>query len=136
MLQAYSTSLSVAANAAFPFNNLVVDKGCAEKLTAPASIELNKRGVYLVEVDGFATGSAAGTDTIQLYKDGIALPQAQSSISVTASSVSNFGFKTLIQVSENNCICNCCSSPTVLQIINGEAELVDTHINVVVSKLC
>ena len=67
MLQAYSSNLAVAENAAFSFNNVVLDKGCAETLSAPASIQLNHRGVYLVEVDGFATGSEAATDTVQLY---------------------------------------------------------------------
>ena len=30
MLQVYSDNLVVAANAVFPFNNVVVDKGCGE----------------------------------------------------------------------------------------------------------
>lgn len=136
MLQAYSTGLTIAANSAVPFNNVVIDKGCAEKLTAPATIELDKRGVYLVEVDGFATGSAAATDTMQLYKNGVALPQALSSFTTAAGDVSNFGFKTLIQVSENNCNCNCYSSPTVLQLRNGASDLTEGNANIVVTKLC
>ena len=127
MLQAYSSNLAVAANAAFPFNNVVVDKGCAETLSAPASIQLNKRGVYLVEVDGYSAAAA----TVQLYVNGVALPQAISS-SVEDSA---FGFKTLIQVTENNCCCNMVSSPTVLQVMNGDTPLTAAHINVVVTKL-
>ena len=136
MLQAYSSGLTIAANVAFPCNNVVVDKGCAEQLTAPASIELNKRGVYLVEVDGFGTGAAAGADTIQLYRNGVALPQAISSITATTTAISTFGFKTLIQVADNNCNCNCYSSPVVLQVMNGETGLDDAHINIVVTKIC
>jgi len=30
MLQVYSSDLAVAANTVFPFNNVVMDKGCAE----------------------------------------------------------------------------------------------------------
>ena len=71
MLQAYSSDLSIAASAAFPFNNITVDKGCAETLSAPASIQLNQCGVYLVEVDGFATGSAADTGSVQLFVNGV-----------------------------------------------------------------
>ena len=63
MLQAYSSNLTMAANAAFPFNNITVDKGCADNLTAPATIQLNARGVYLVEVDGFGTGGT-GPNTV------------------------------------------------------------------------
>lgn len=136
MLQAYSTNLTVAASAAFPFNNVTVDKGCAENLSAPASIQLNKRGVYLVEVDGFGTGGAAGTDTVQLNVNGTAQPQAISSFAATTSDVSNFGFKTFVQVAENNCPCNCVSSPTILQVVNGETALTEAHINVVVTKIC
>ena len=136
MLQAYSTGLTIIANTAVPFNNVIIDKGCAEKLTAPATIELDKRGVYLVEVDGFATGSAAATDTMQLYQNGVALPQAISSFTTAAGDVSNFSFKTLIQVSENNCNCNCYSSPTVLQLRNGGSDLTDGNVNIIVTKIC
>lgn len=135
MLQAYSSNLTVAANTAFNFNNVTIDKGCAETLSAPASIQLNQRGVYLVEVDGFATGGTGTTNSVQLYVNGVALPQAVSEFSVTEGDISDFGFKTLLQVSENNCPCNCVSSPTVLQVLNGADALTDAHINIVVTKI-
>ena len=134
MLQAYSSNLTIAANAAFPFNNVTVDKGCGEVLSAPASIQLNQRGIYLVEVDGYATGGA-GVNTIQLYVNGVALPQAISSNTLTATEVSNFSFKSFVQVVSNNCPCNCTSSPTVLQVVNGDIALTDAHINIVVTKI-
>ena len=136
MLQAYSTDLAVAANAAFPFNNATLDKGCAEKLTAPATIELDKRGLYLVEVDGFATPAAATLVTVQLYVNGVAQPQAISSFTGVAATADTFGFKTLVQVNENNCNCNCYTSPTVLQVRNGDTALTAAHINAVVTKIC
>lgn len=74
MLQVYSSNLTVAAETALPFNNVTVDKGCAETLSAPASIQLNQRGVYLVEVDGFATPAAATLVSLQLYVNGVAYP--------------------------------------------------------------
>lgn len=136
MLQGYSSNLTVAANTAFPFNNTVVDKGCAETLSAPATIQLNKRGVYLVKVDGFATGAAAGEDTIQLYVNGVAQPQAVSSATLITTGATNFGFNSLIQVAANNCPCNCVASPTVVQVMNGDSALTDAHINIVITKLC
>lgn len=135
MLQAYSSNLEIAAGAAFPFNNVTVDKGCAETLSAPASIQLNQRGVYLVEVDGFGTGADAGTNIIQLNVNGVPQPQAITSFTTAAADVINFGFKTFIQVAENNCPCNCTSSPTVLQLVNGEQDLTEAHINIVVTKI-
>ena len=135
MLQAYSTNLAIAADTAYTFNNVTIDKGCAEKLSGPSSIELNQRGVYLVEVDGFGTGAAAGTGTTQLYVNGVAQPQAISSFTTAAATISNFSFKTFVQVFENNCNCNCVSSPTVLQVMNGEQALTASHINIVVTKI-
>ena len=135
MLQAYSSDLDVAANTAFPFNNVTLDKGCGETLSAPASIQLNQRGVYLVEVDGFAIPAAATLVSAQLYVNGVAQPQAISSFTGVAASADTFGFKAFVQVSENNCQCNCISSPTVLQIRNGITALTDAHINIVVTKI-
>ena len=135
MLQAYSSDLTVAANAAFPFNNVTLDKGCGETLSAPASIQLNQRGVYLVEVDGFATPAAATLVSAQLYVNGVAQPQAISSFTGVAAAANTFSFKAFVQVSENNCPCNCTSSPTVLQVINGITALTDAHINIVVTKI-
>lgn len=135
MLQAYSSNLSVDANAAFPFNNVTVDKGCGETLSAPASIQLNQRGVYLVELDGYGTGGAAGVGAAQLYVNGVAQPQAISSFTAAAATISNFSFKTYVQVATNNCPCNCISSPTVLQVLNGSQALTDAHINILVTKI-
>ena len=135
MLQAYSSNLDVAANAVFPFTNVTVDKGCAETLSAPASIQLNQRGVYLVEVDGYGTAAAATLVSAQLYVNGVAQPQAIGAFTGVVGSAGSFPFKTFVQVAENNCQCNCASSPTVLQVRNGETELTDAHINIVVTKI-
>ena len=136
MLQVYSDSLTVAAATVFPFNNVVMDKGCAETLTAPATIQLNQRGVYLVEMDGFATPDAATAVSVQLYVNGIAQPQAISSfVPASVTDARTFGFKTFVRVLENNCNCNCLTSPTTLQFMNGDTALSDTHINVVITKI-
>lgn len=135
MIQAYSSNLSVAANTPYTLNNVVVDKGSAETLSGPSSIQLNQRGVYLVEVDGFATASAATLVSTQLYVNGVAQPQAISAFTGVASSADTFGFKTFVQVSDNNCNCCCYSAPTVLQFYNGATEVTAAHINVVVTKI-
>lgn len=137
MLQVYSSNLEVAAGAAFPFNNVVIDKGCGERLSAPATIELDKRGIYLVEVDGFVTPETVADVSMQLYVDGVAQPQAISTASVAAvTDVQPLGFKTFVRVLQNNCNCNCLTSPTVVQILNGETAISDGHINVCVTKIC
>lgn len=124
MLEAYSTNVTVTANGAIPFNRVAVEKGCTAKLTSPSTIELNKCGVYMVAVDA----SAGASNTIQLYKDGVAQTQAQS----TGTSM---GFVCLVQVDKNNCGCNCCSSPVSLNVIASTAGTL-TNANVVVTKIC
>ena len=136
MLQAYSSNIEINANSAIPFNNIVVDKGNAESLAAPATIEINQRGVYLVKLDGFGTGAAAGEMAIQLYVNGVAQPQAQGQFSTAAGETVNFSFNTLLQVANNNCNCNCYSKPTVLQVIPTEQSLTDGFANIVVTRLC
>lgn len=136
MLQVYSSNLAVEANAMFPFNNVVIDKGCGETLSAPATIQLNQRGIYLVEMDGFATPDAVTEVTIQLMVNGVLQPQAITSFVPTAVTDERaFGFKTFVRVLENNCNCNVLTSPTTLQFVNGATALSDAHINVVITKI-
>lgn len=136
MLQVYSSNLAVDANSVFPFNNVVIDKGCAEVLSAPATIELNKMGVYLVEMDGFATPDAATEVSVQLLVNGVAQPQAISSfVPASITDTRTFGFKTFVRVRENNCNCNCLTSPTTLQFMNGITAISDAHINVVITQI-
>lgn len=135
MIQAYSSNLTIGANTFYPLNNVIVDKGTCETFSGPSTIQLNKRGVYLVEVDGFITGSAAGTGSTQLYVNNVAQPQAVCEFASAAGDVSNFSLKSLVQVTENNCPCNCTTSPTTLQFMNSLAGT-DAHINVVVTKIC
>lgn len=123
MLEAYSLGVSVLAGAAIPFNNVTVEKGCTATIASPATVQLNKCGVYMVAVDA----SAAAAATIQLYKDDVAQPQAQS----TGNSPS---FTTLVQVSRNNSDC-VCSSPTLLQV-RTPAAATFTDANIVVTKIC
>ena len=136
MLQVYSTNLAVDANTVFPFNNVVVDKGCSEVLSAPATVQLNRRGVYLIEVDGFATPDAATEVSVQLMVNGVAQPQAISSfVPAAVTDARTFGFKTFVRVLENNCNCNCLTSPTTIQVMNGDTALTDAHINMVITQI-
>ena len=136
MLQVYSDNLTVAENTVFPFNNIVMDKGCGEALSAPATIQLNKQGVYLVEMDGFATPDAATEVSVQLYVNGVAQPQAITSfVPAAVTDTRTFGFKTFVRVLQNNCNCNCLTAPTTLQFMNGDTALSEAHINVVITKI-
>ena len=122
MLEAYSVDATLTANSAIPFFNVTLEKGTTAVLQSPSTIALNKCGVYMVSVNGTFSAST----TIQLYKDGVAQPQAQ----MTGEAVS---FMTLVQVDKNNSNC-CCSSPTRIQVQTTAAGT-GTY-NVVVTKVC
>ena len=136
MLQVYSSNLAVEANAPFVFNNVALDKGCGERLISPSTIALERRGVYLVEMDGFATPDAATEVAIQLYVNNVPQPQAITTfVPAAVTDTRTFGFKTFVRVLENNCNCNCLTTPTILQFMNGTTALTDAHINVVVTQI-
>lgn len=122
MLEAYSVNVAVAADANIPFNSTSLQKGCTAVKTAADTFVLNKCGVYMVEVDA----STATSTTIQLYKDGVAQPQAQST-GLTPS------FVTLVQVDKNNSCCPCASGVT-LQVRNTVAGTF-TNANIVITKV-
>ena len=125
MLNAYSLNTTVAANTAIPFNNITLKKGCTAEFNGVSAIELNKAGVYMIECDA----SSAASATIQLFKDGVAQPQAQSTGLSPA-------FTTLVQVPSNNS-CACCSSPVTVQVKNaGTASATFTDVNICVTKVC
>ena len=87
-------------------------------------------------MDGFATPEAATEVSIQLYVNGVAQPQAISSfVPASITDTRTFGFKTFVRVTQNNCNCNCLTSPTTLQFMNGDTEISAAHINVVVTKI-
>ena len=134
MIQGYSTDITVAENTAIPFNNVTIKKGCGAELAGPATIQLNKAGIYMVSVDGSIEPAAAGEVSIQLSKDGILQPQAQAIETGATDSITHLSFVTLVQVKENN-TCSCCTSPTRIQVING-TEGTFSNINIVVTKLC
>ena len=136
MLQVYSSNLTVPANTPFSFNNVILDKGCGETLSAPATIQLNKQGVYLVEMDGFATPDAATEVSVQLYVNGVAQPQAITTfVPAAVTDTRTFGFKTFVRVLQNNCPCNLLTAPTTLQFMNGTTDISEAHINVVVTQI-
>lgn len=124
MLEVYSLNQTVGSLEPIPFTNVALRKGCTAELSGTSTIQLNKCGVYMIAVDA----SSATATTIELYKNGVAQEQAQS----TGTSPN---FTTLVQVAENNTCCPC-SSPTTIQIVNADdAEATFTSVNVVVTKL-
>ena len=136
MLELYSLNVNVGANGDIPLNNSNFSKGCTATHSAPATIELNKKGVYRVAVNASVTPAAAGPVGIQLVKNGIVSAPARSIATGTTGSTATLGFETLVQVPFDNTCC-CATSPTSLQLINP-TTVASTYsiVDVVVSKLC
>ena len=122
MIEAYSLNLTATANSAIPFNSTSLTKGCTVSHPSPDTFNLNKCGVYMVSVDASATAST----TIQLYKEGVAQPQAQSTGETPS-------FNTLVQVDKDNTCCPC-SSPTTIKVMNTTATTL-TDANIVITKV-
>lgn len=125
MLQAYSNNITVEANQAIPFNNTQLLKGCTAAHNSPATFELNKCGTYLVTFNG----SAATDVTAQAFVNGVARPGAQGIGPAVA-------FSDTVVVPNNNCKCNPCTSPTIVQVKNtgAAAETFDVA-NIIITKL-
>ena len=122
MLEAYSLNIAVEADSNVVFNSTSLQKGCTAERTAPDTFTLNKCGVYMVSIDA----SAEASTTLQLYKDGVAQPQAQAT-------GLNPSFVTLVQVSKNNSCCPCASGTTI-QVRNSVATTL-TDANITITKV-
>ena len=136
MLELYSLNINVDQNSAIPLNNTSIFKGTTATHNAPATIELNKAGVYMIHCNASVTPAAAGTVGIQLAKNNV-LELGSSSIATgVAAQTTTLGIDALVQVRDNNTCC-CNTSPTTIQIMNiSQVETTFPVVKVVVTKLC
>ena len=135
MIDLYSLNIQVAQNGSIPLNNINIIKGISASHSAPATIELNKSGIYMVSVDASITPAAAGDVSIQLAKNGILDQGAYSIATGAADDTVTLGFSSLVQVKENNTCC-CNTSPPTLQLINTGQAGTFPIVKMVVTKIC
>lgn len=154
MIETYSKNIDVTESTAIPLNTIALMKGCTATKSGTTSIQLQRAGIYEVNVSATAklqalasaptstTDSTAAQATepnviaIQLYKDNVTQPQAYSAVTASdTTSLHPLSFTTLIQVPTNNCQC-CCSSPVTIDIVNQGADATYDTIDVVVTKIC
>ena len=86
-------------------------------------------------MDAAAIPTSAGVMSIQLSKDGVLQPQAQSAVTGTTTNVDNMSFTTLVQVKESN-TCSCCTSPTIIRVVNTGVPATYNIANICVTKIC
>jgi hypothetical protein len=101
MLRTYSKDIQVAANTAIPFNIVKFDLGDNIAHTAGSSdIIVRRPGFYEVNLDiSFTTEAAPTTQpvSVQLFANGVAIPDAIISTNITATENTNASFNTIIR---------------------------------------
>jgi len=144
MLQVYSNNITVnvpADGVAFiPFNNIGKDKGCDSILSAPGTIQINRQGVYDSHVNASVSPAVAGDYIVQLYVNGVAVPEAMARFTGVADSYESLSFEDLVTVARGNNQC-CYSSPTLLQVgiysvgdVTGDVTF--ANISNLVTRIC
>lgn len=95
------------------FPSLCDSTGCSiGHSTSTATIK--HTGLYTFNFDGFGIGTDAGVVTVQLYKDGVAVPCAVDAQTVAVGDTRNFHFSTTLVVPA------CCAfNPTYSVVLTG-----------------
>ena len=138
MIQIYSNNVALAAGATVPFTNATFFKGNTAVPLGNGSFALNKKGVYLVKVDGYATAGAAGQFGIQIAVNGVPRLDAINQMTVAATDIGNAFTEALVVVPESNCPCDCTSTATTVSVIipTGTVDITEGHFNLIITKVC
>ena len=85
VLEAYNSAAQTLTATAAPLNlgATVTDTGCALSLNGSA-VNVRAGGTYQIDGDVNVTATGAGTVTVQMYLNGVALPETLRTISVAA----------------------------------------------------
>ena len=116
---AMQTPTAVAVNGIIPLGTIVRRYGCNCNLNGNG-ISINGSGYYDADVSVTAAPTAAGTVTVQLLKDGVAIPGATASATVaTAGDSVTLAFPASVRL-------GCCSTGSVLTLLlTGVASTVN-----------
>lgn len=131
MIEVYSQNVTVASGSAIPFNVIALELGCSTRQNDATRVNLLKPGVYKVELNADVVASEVDDVSVQLTKNGVAIPQAVASAtpaSITA--VSHLSIVTLVRVREG-----CCgSTATFISVLNTGVDATFNNVNLVVTK--
>lgn len=116
---AIQTPTAVAVNGIIPLGTIVRRYGCNCNLNGNG-IAINGQGYYDVDVSVEAVPDAAGTVTVQLLKDGVAVPGATAAATVAAvANTVTLAFPATVRL-------GCCSTGSVLTLLlTGAASTVN-----------
>lgn len=118
LFAAMQTPTEVSAGGVIPLGSLIRRYGCDISLNGNA-VNLTGTGYYDVDASITATLTAAGTVTVTLYKDGVAVPGATASETGTANGTVNLNIPALVRQA-------CCAAGSALTLVlTGAAATVN-----------
>lgn len=124
---ALQTPTAVAVNGVIPLGSLIRRYGCDIGLNGNA-VNLSGAGYYDVDASITANLMAAGTVTVTLYKDGLAVPGATASETGTASGTVNLNIPALVRQA-------CCASGSALTLVLSGAAATVTNVALRVQRI-
>lgn len=123
---------SLAGGATIVLGNTGTDTGCSIAATSSGAQVLCS-GLYSVDADvTFTLVATPGVTTFQIYKDGVALPCAQASVSALADDTESVSFGTVL------CVNTCSASQPTFTIVatsTTSTEITVTHAALKLVKL-
>lgn len=112
------TPTAVAVDGVIPLGSLIRRYGCDVALNGNA-VNITGAGYYDVDASVTVTPAAAGTVTITLYKDGVAVPGATASETAAANGTVNLCIPPLVRQA-------CCAAGSALTLVlTGAAATVN-----------
>ena len=115
---AMQTPTAVAVDGVIPLGSLIRRYGCDVALNGNA-VNITGAGYYDVDASVTVTPAAAGTVTITLYKDGVAVPGATASETAAANGTVNLCIPPLVRHA-------CCAAGSALTLVlTGAAATVN-----------
>lgn len=124
-----TTSASVVANGTLPLSTTVRRYGCSANLSGN-SISLSDAGYYLVIVNATFTAPVAGTVALTLQDDGVVVPGATASTTITTATTE---VRSLSLAATVRVFCN--SAPDALTIVNTGVAATFSNISIDVVKI-
>ena len=136
MINSYnSVAQAVDSGAAYVFDTNRIVTGCTVGHTAgTATFTLNKPGYYYVTFNTTVTTETTGNVTVELQNDGVAVPGANGTETVTtAGDTKSITFATIVRVLPSCCMVD---NTAKLTFVATGIALNATAANVNITKLC
>lgn len=117
---ANQSSQTVAVDSIISLGSVLRRFGCNCRLNGNA-IELEGEGYYTVDVSAVATPTAAGNVTVSVFRNGVAIPGAIATDSVTTvGNSSTLAINTTVRLG-----CNCCGASSLTVVLTDGAGVID-----------